>query len=87
MSFNFNWITHFDGRLEDLEQQVEQLSAVLHDTEFCLENRARQLQDLELAIVEKDSTIDTLRKEKLAKSEELVKAQQVRLQLKSGRKV
>ena len=66
---------------------MEQLSAVLHDTELCLEDRSRQLQDLELEIVAKDSTIDTLRKEKLAKSEELVKAQQVRLQLKSGRKV
>jgi len=31
-------------RLEDLEQQVEQLTIVIHDTEFCLEQRARQIR-------------------------------------------
>ena len=56
---------------------MEQLSAVLHDTELCLEDRSRQLQDLELEIGQKESAIDILRKEKLAKAEELVKAQQV----------
>jgi hypothetical protein len=34
----------FVVRLEELEAQLEQLTAVLHDTEFCLEERSRQVQ-------------------------------------------
>jgi hypothetical protein len=56
---------------------VEQLTAVLHDTEFCLEERSRQVQDLELEIGEKEALVETLKKEKHSKAEEVVKAQQV----------
>ncbi len=58
---------------------MEQLTVVLHDTEFCLEERARQIQDLELDIADKEEIIETLKKEKHSKAEEVVKAQKVRL--------
>ena len=57
---------------------MEQLAAVLHDTELCLEERSRLVQDLELAISEKASALETLKKEKHSKTEEVAKAQQVR---------
>ena len=64
-------------RLEELEQQVDQLAAVLHDTELCLEERSRQVQDLELEISAKVAALETLKKEKHSKTEEVAKAQQV----------
>lgn len=53
---------------------MEQLAAVLHDTELCLEERSRLVQDLELAISEKASALETLKKrsiQRLRRSQKL----------------
>lgn len=50
---------------------------VLHDTEICLEDRFKEVQELNEILKRKDETLEALQGEKIAKAEEAVNAQNV----------
>jgi hypothetical protein len=56
---------------------VEQLTLVLHDTELCLEDRFKEVQELNEILKRKDESLDALQGEKIQKAEEAVNAQNV----------
>lgn len=76
------------GKLEDLEDNVERLNAIIHDTELCLqhaqeevESRMEHIQDLEVKLAQCNKDIEDLKHEKHAKIEEAAKARHVSYQV------
>ena len=69
------------AKIEELENSLDQMTVVIHDTETCLVEAQQKASSWQEEVSKRDSQIETLLREGRMKGEAAVKAQQVSLKL------